>query len=102
MKIIVGELLKRFFCQFFVCHFPNENAQRVRRLAIGRTRFTILTLTAHCSRIAVGDCRDGVLFYTFHEVSGCPSFPTITYMFHSSLMKSMMSTKSLLFNHFHI
>ncbi|XP_042053736.1 probable splicing factor 3B subunit 3 [Salvia splendens] len=54
---------------FYVCGFPNDNSQRVRRLAVGRTRFTIMTLTAHFTRIAVGDCRDGVLFYSYHEDS---------------------------------
>lgn len=54
---------------FYVCGFPNDNCQRVRRLAVGRTRFMIMTLTAHFTRIAVGDCRDGILFYTYHEDS---------------------------------
>ncbi|XP_057486313.1 uncharacterized protein LOC130772478 isoform X5 [Actinidia eriantha] len=40
---------------------------RVRRFAVGRTRFMIMTLTTHFTRIAVGDCRDGILFYTYHE-----------------------------------
>lgn len=33
----------------------------------------ITSLTAHFTRIAVGDCRDGILFYSYHEVSsnGC-------------------------------
>lgn len=52
---------------FYVCSFPNDSSQRVRRLAIGRTRFMIMTLTAHLTRIAVGDCRDGILFYSYHE-----------------------------------
>ncbi|CAK9145938.1 unnamed protein product [Ilex paraguariensis] len=52
---------------FYVCGFPNDNSQRVRRLAVGRTRFMIMTLTAHFTRIAVGDCRDGILFYSYHE-----------------------------------
>ena len=30
----------------------------------------ITSLTAHFTRIAVGDCRDGVLFFLYHEVSG--------------------------------
>lgn len=37
---------------------------------MGRTRFMITSLTAHFTRIAVGDCRDGILFYSYHEVSG--------------------------------
>lgn len=62
-------LLFLFSRQFYVCGFPNDNAQRVRRLAVGRTRFMIMTLTAHFTRIAVGDCRDGILFYSYQEVS---------------------------------
>lgn len=84
------------FPQFYVCHFPNENSQRVRRLAVGRTRFTITSLTAHFTRIAVGDCRDGILFYSFHEVSGCPS----TYLFLYSY--ELLSAKAMLFNSFDI
>lgn len=52
---------------FYVCGFPNDNPQRVRRFAVGRTRFMIMLLTAHFTRIAVGDCRDGILFYSYHE-----------------------------------
>lgn len=55
--------------QFYVCGFPGDNSQRVRKFAVGRTRFMITSLTAHSTRIAVGDCRDGILFYTYHEVS---------------------------------
>lgn len=54
--------------QFYVCGFPNDDPQRVKRWAVGRTRFMIMTLTAHFTRIAVGDCRDGILFYSYHEV----------------------------------
>ncbi|KAJ7971393.1 Splicing factor 3B subunit 3 [Quillaja saponaria] len=52
---------------FYVCGFPNDNPQRVKRFAVGRTRFMITSLTAHFTRIAVGDCRDGILFYYYHE-----------------------------------
>ncbi|OMO51866.1 hypothetical protein CCACVL1_29540 [Corchorus capsularis] len=52
---------------FYVCAFPSDNPQRVRRYAIARTRFMITSLTANFTRIAVGDCRDGILFYSFHE-----------------------------------
>ncbi|GAB4851486.1 hypothetical protein Ancab_030888 [Ancistrocladus abbreviatus] len=52
---------------FCVCSFQNDNPQRVRRLAVGRTRFMIVSLTAHFTRIAVGDCRDGILLYSYHE-----------------------------------
>lgn len=37
----------------------------------------ITSLTTHFTTIAVGDCRDGVLFYAYHEVSimgFCQSF----------------------------
>ncbi|URE40577.1 CPSF A subunit region [Musa troglodytarum] len=47
--------------------FANENPQRLRKFAVGRTRFTITCLRTHLTRIAVGDCRDGVLFYSYHE-----------------------------------
>ncbi|KAF7804184.1 splicing factor 3B subunit 3 isoform X1 [Senna tora] len=52
---------------FYVCGFPNDNPRRVRKFAVGRTRFMITSLTAHFTRIAVGDCRDGILFYSYHE-----------------------------------
>lgn len=55
--------------QFYVCGFPSDNSQRVRKFAVGRTRFMITSLTAHFTRIAVSDCRDGILFYSYHEVS---------------------------------
>ncbi|XP_034692691.1 pre-mRNA-splicing factor prp12 isoform X1 [Vitis riparia] len=64
-----GNSIFVFFCQFYVCGFPNDNPQRVRRFAVGRTRFMIMSLTAHFTRIAVGDCRDGVVFYSYHEDS---------------------------------
>ncbi|XAR68639.1 hypothetical protein NMG60_11003833 [Bertholletia excelsa] len=72
MVLAVCPYLDRFFLAsagnvFYVCNFPNDNSQRVRRLTAGRTRFMIMTLTAHFTRIAVGDCRDGILFYTYHE-----------------------------------
>ncbi|GJV62208.1 cleavage/polyadenylation specificity factor [Tanacetum coccineum] len=52
---------------FYVCSFQNDNSLRVKRLAIGRTRFMIMTLTTHYKTIAVGDCRDGILFYAYDE-----------------------------------
>ncbi|XP_027069184.1 splicing factor 3B subunit 3 isoform X1 [Coffea eugenioides] len=72
MVLAVCPYLDRYFLasagnSFYVCSFPNDNLQRVRRLAVGRTRFVIMTLTAHFTRIAVGDCRDGILFYSYHE-----------------------------------
>lgn len=33
-----------------------------------KSRFTITCLAAHFTRIAAGDCRDGVLFYTYQKV----------------------------------
>ncbi|KAL3632383.1 hypothetical protein CASFOL_025367 [Castilleja foliolosa] len=74
MVIAVCPYLDRYFLasagnSFYVCGFPNDITQRVKRLAVGRTRFTITTLTAHFTRIAVGDCRDGILFYSYHEDS---------------------------------
>ncbi|PSS13770.1 DNA damage-binding protein [Actinidia chinensis var. chinensis] len=72
MILAVCPYLDRYFLAsagnaFYVCGFPNDNPQRVRRFAVGRTRFMIMTLTAHFTRIAVGDCRDGILFYSYHE-----------------------------------
>lgn len=52
---------------FYVCSFQNDNSLRVKRLAVGRTRFMIMTLTTHFTTIAVGDCRDGILFYAYYE-----------------------------------
>jgi hypothetical protein len=59
-----------FLIQFYVCGFPNDTPQRVRKYAVGRTRYSIRSLTAYFSRIAVGDNRDGILFFSYHEVSG--------------------------------
>ncbi|XP_078430686.1 cleavage and polyadenylation specificity factor (CPSF) A subunit protein [Wolffia australiana] len=53
-----------FLC---VCGFVNDNPHRLRRLATTKSRFTITSLTSHLNMIAVGDCRDGILFYTYHE-----------------------------------
>ncbi|KAF8398576.1 hypothetical protein HHK36_017507 [Tetracentron sinense] len=52
---------------FYVYGFLNDNPRRVRKFALGRTRFTIMCLTAQFTRIAVGDCRDGILFYSYQE-----------------------------------
>lgn len=52
---------------FFVCGFPCDNPLKVRKLAIWRTRFMIMSLATHGSRIAVGDCRDGILLFTYRE-----------------------------------
>ncbi|CBI29964.3 unnamed protein product, partial [Vitis vinifera] len=74
MVLAICPYLDRYFLasagnSFYVCGFPNDNPQRVRRFAVGRTRFMIMSLTAHFTRIAVGDCRDGVVFYSYHEDS---------------------------------
>ncbi|CAI9782727.1 unnamed protein product [Fraxinus pennsylvanica] len=74
MVLAVCPYLGRYFLasagdNFHVCSFRNDNSHRVRRLASGQTRRTITTLTAYFTRIAVGDCRDGVLFYSYHEDS---------------------------------
>ncbi|KAJ8754519.1 hypothetical protein K2173_005680 [Erythroxylum novogranatense] len=74
MVLAICPYLDRYFLvsagnAFYVCGFPNDNPRRVRRLAVGRTRFMIMSLTTHLSRIAVGDCRDGILFYSYHEDS---------------------------------
>ncbi|BAT86376.1 hypothetical protein LR48_Vigan03g291500 [Vigna angularis] len=52
---------------FYVCGFPNDNPQRVRRYAMGRTHHMITSLSAHFTRIAVGDCRDGIILFSYHE-----------------------------------
>ncbi|XXG56366.1 hypothetical protein AAC387_Pa03g3791 [Persea americana] len=51
----------------YVYGFQIENALRLRRFTSARTRFTITSLTALFTRIAVGDCRDGILFYSYQE-----------------------------------
>ncbi|ONM52275.1 Cleavage and polyadenylation specificity factor (CPSF) A subunit protein [Zea mays] len=53
--------------QIYVFGFTNENPHRIKKCAVGRTRFTITCLKTFASRIAVGDCRDGVLFYSYNE-----------------------------------
>ncbi|XP_010257605.1 PREDICTED: splicing factor 3B subunit 3 [Nelumbo nucifera] len=72
MVLAVCPYLERYFLAaagntLYVYGFLNENPQRVRRLALGRTRFAITCLTTQFNRIAVGDCRDGILFYTYQE-----------------------------------
>ncbi|KAM3365964.1 hypothetical protein ACQJBY_015501 [Aegilops geniculata] len=47
--------------------FVNENPHRMKKYAVSRTRFTITCLKTYTSQIAAGDCRDGVLFYSYHE-----------------------------------
>ncbi|KAM0978103.1 hypothetical protein ACFX2I_014035 [Malus domestica] len=74
MVLAICSYLDRYFLAsagnaFYVCGFPNDNPQRVRKFNVARTRFMITSLTAHFTTIAVGDCRDGVLFYAYHEDS---------------------------------
>ncbi|KAJ4801243.1 Cleavage and polyadenylation specificity factor (CPSF) A subunit protein [Rhynchospora pubera] len=47
--------------------FLHDNPHRPRKLAVTRTRFTITCLKTFYTRIAVGDCRDGILFYAYRE-----------------------------------
>ncbi|XP_011047104.1 PREDICTED: splicing factor 3B subunit 3 [Populus euphratica] len=73
MVIAICPYLDRFFLasagnSFYVCGFANDN-KRVKKFAVGRTRFMIMSLTAYHTRIAVGDCRDGILFYAYHVES---------------------------------
>ncbi|KAK7284728.1 hypothetical protein RJT34_19480 [Clitoria ternatea] len=72
MVLAICPYLDRYFLAsagnaFYVCGFPNDNSQKFRRYAMGRTRFVITSLTAHFTRIAVGDCRDGILLFSYHE-----------------------------------
>lgn len=72
MVLAVCPYLDRYFLAssgniFYICGFSNDNPQRMRRLAQGRTRFMITSLTTQFTRIAVGDCRDGILFYSYQE-----------------------------------
>ncbi|KAL5708525.1 hypothetical protein ACHQM5_019314 [Ranunculus cassubicifolius] len=70
--LAVCPFLDRYFLAsagntLYVYGFLNENPQRVRRYTFARTRFTITCLTTLYTRIAVGDCRDGILFYSYQE-----------------------------------
>ncbi|KAB1222445.1 Splicing factor 3B subunit 3 [Morella rubra] len=74
MVLSICSYLDRYFLasagsSFYVCGFPSDNPQRMKRLAGGRTRFMITSMTSYFTRIAVGDCRDGILFYSYHEDS---------------------------------
>ncbi|RYR59633.1 hypothetical protein Ahy_A05g025538 [Arachis hypogaea] len=69
MVLAICPYLDRYFLAsvdntFYVCDFSNDNPQRVRKFVQGRTRFLV---TVHFTRIAVGDCRDGVIFYFYHK-----------------------------------
>ncbi|XP_031380418.1 splicing factor 3B subunit 3 isoform X2 [Punica granatum] len=72
MVLAVCPYLDRYFLAsagnaFYVCSFANDNPQKVKRHAVSRTRFMITSLRSYFTRIAVGDCRDGILFYSYHE-----------------------------------
>ncbi|XP_024186910.1 splicing factor 3B subunit 3 isoform X1 [Rosa chinensis] len=74
MVLAICPYLDRYFLAsagnaFYLCGFPHDNSQRVKKWAVARTRFTITSLTAYFTRIVVGDCRDGILFYDYHEES---------------------------------
>ncbi|KAG0472427.1 hypothetical protein HPP92_016973 [Vanilla planifolia] len=47
--------------------FVTDNPLRLLKYSMTKTRFTITSLTTCFSRIAVGDCRDGILFYSFQD-----------------------------------
>lgn len=47
----------------------------------------IMSLTAHSTRIAVGDCRDGILFYSYHEVRKNCRFVKVNLFSMSFLLK---------------
>lgn len=51
----------------FCLGFPTDAPQRLRRICSVKTRFTITCIAVHLTRIAVGDCRDGILFYSYQE-----------------------------------
>nr|VDC93381.1 unnamed protein product [Brassica oleracea] len=72
MVLAICPYLDRFFLAsagnaFYVCGFPNDRPDKMKRFAVGRTRFMITSLRTYLTRIVVGDCRDGVLFYSYHE-----------------------------------
>lgn len=74
MVLAICPYLDRYFLAsagntFYICGFPSDNPQRMKRFAYGRTRFMITSMTSYFTRIAVGDCRDGILFYSYHEDS---------------------------------
>ncbi|KAK4757393.1 hypothetical protein SAY87_018694 [Trapa incisa] len=72
MVLAICPYLDRYFLAsagnaFHICSFVNDNPQKVKKLAMSRTRFMITSLRSYSTRIAVGDCRDGILFYSYHE-----------------------------------
>jgi splicing factor 3B subunit 3 len=65
---------------FYVCGFPNDSPERMKRFAVGRTRFMITSLRTYFTRIVVGDCRDGVLFYSYHEVCSVAEYYLLLFL----------------------
>ncbi|XP_020578646.1 pre-mRNA-splicing factor RSE1 isoform X2 [Phalaenopsis equestris] len=47
--------------------FVTDNPLRLRKHSMTKTRFTITCLNTCFTRIAVGDCRDGILFYSYTD-----------------------------------
>ncbi|KAK8954298.1 DNA damage-binding protein 1b [Platanthera zijinensis] len=47
--------------------FVTDNPLRLRKHSMTKTRFTITCLTTYYTRIVVGDCRDGILFYSYTD-----------------------------------
>lgn len=65
---LLPNLFNIVMSQVNVFGFLNDNPQRLRKFATAKTRFAITCLATYYMRIAVGDCRDGILFFTYHEV----------------------------------
>ncbi|GLJ45340.1 hypothetical protein SUGI_0954330 [Cryptomeria japonica] len=51
----------------FCLGIQQDSPLRLRRYSVLKTRFTITSIAVHLNRIAVGDCRDGILFYSYQE-----------------------------------
>ncbi|KAK1287156.1 hypothetical protein QJS10_CPB19g00834 [Acorus calamus] len=66
-KYVIYVKISELAVSFHLYGFLNENPQRMRRFASARTRFTITALATCYTRIVVGDCRDGVLFFFYQE-----------------------------------
>ena len=48
--------------------FASDCQYRLKRYDSVRTRFVLMCIAVHLNRIAVGDCRDGILIYSYQEV----------------------------------
>ncbi|KAJ7565692.1 hypothetical protein O6H91_02G071600 [Diphasiastrum complanatum] len=62
-QYILASASNSLFCLGFLSDAP----KRLRKLSTIKTRFLITSIASHLTRIAVGDCRDGVLIYTYRE-----------------------------------